>query len=184
VRFNTICAASLGLLALTVGGCASSQAGAGSGTGSDSIAADAASGKIGPALLQWSGSFRSTQQQSGTFTGQLGRNQASGSVVLTAPNPNEMHVRIQASLPVTDPVRLAWSMAPGPCGSNAIPLQTVAQFPQIPVSNGGASLDDIISLAFPTTGNYHVNVFNEGTTGGDESDVMVCADLHLERRDH
>jgi len=178
VRFNTVCAASLGLLALAASGCASSQGGA----ASESIAADAASGKLGPAVLQWSGNFRPTQQQSGTFGGELARNQASGTVVITAANPAQIRVRMSANLPVTDPVRLPWAMAPGACGSNTLPLMTVAQFPEMTMSNGSGRLDEVVSLPFPTVGTYHVNVFDAGTSGADESDVMACADLSLGRR--
>ena len=71
MRFNTVWAASLGLLAVTAAGCASSQGG---GAASESITADAASGKIGPAFLEWSGRFQTTQQQTGTFSGLQQRN--------------------------------------------------------------------------------------------------------------
>ncbi len=177
MRFNKLRAASIGLLALAASGCASSQGGA----GSESVAADAASGKLGPAMLQWSGNFRPTQQQTSSISIR-GRNQASGTVLLTAQGPAQMRVQITASLPVTDPVRLPWSIAAGACGSNAIPLLTVPQFPAIPVSNGQATLDEVLPLALPTVGTYHVNVFNYGTNGSDESDVLACANLTIGRR--
>lgn len=176
MRFNKLSAASIGLLALAASGCASSQS-----AGSSSVAADAASGKLGPAMLQWSGNFRPTQQQTSSIS-MRGRNQASGTVLLTAPNTTQMRVQITASLPVTDPVRLPWAIASGPCGSNAIPLLTVPQFPAIPVSNGQASLDEMLSLALPTVGTYHVDVFNYGTSGSEESDVLACANLSIGRR--
>ncbi len=179
MRFNSMCAAALGMLALVATGCASASGG---GAGSDDVAADAASGKLGPAVLQWSGNFRPTQQQAGTFGGILARNQATGNVVLTATNPAQTRVQLQVSVPTSDPVRLPWAIAPGSCGTNSIPLMTVAQFPMIAISNNHGTLDEVLSMPFPTVGTYHVNVFNADTNGGDESDVMVCANLSIGRR--
>ncbi|HEU4989164.1 MAG: hypothetical protein KGL93_04285 [Gemmatimonadota bacterium] len=178
MRFQSLYALSLGILASGLAGCASGSGGA----GGSSIAADAASGKIGPALLQWSGTFRPTQQQTGTFGGLQSRNQATGTVVLTAQGPSQTHVRMSISIGITDPVRLPWSLATGGCGSNTIPLMAVSQFPEVTASNGRARLDDVISIPLPTAGSYHVNVFNSGTSGQDESEVYTCADLTLERR--
>ncbi|HEY5219769.1 MAG TPA: hypothetical protein VIJ16_08165 [Gemmatimonadaceae bacterium] len=179
MRFKTVCSASIGLVALAVGGCASG--GAGAGGGSSSLATDAASGKVGVAVLQWSGNFRATEQQTSDIAIHM-RNQASGNVVITAANASQIRVRIQAGLPDNNPVRLAWDIASGGCGADAIPLLAVAQFPQLPMSNGRGTLDELISVAFPTTGTYHVNVFKENTDGSDQSDVLACADLSLARR--
>ena len=179
VRFNTVWAASFGLMAIAAAGCASSQGG---GAGSESITADAASGKIGPALLEWSGKFRATQQQSGTFGGLQQRNRAAGTVTLTAEGPAITRVKMQVTIDNTDPVRLPWALVSGDCGSNAIPLMAVSQFPELTSSNGRATLDDIVSMPLPVTGSYHVNIFNAGTSGQDEQDVMICAPLTLRRR--
>ncbi len=179
MRFNTVWAASLGLLAIAAAGCASSQGG---GAASESITADAASGKIGPAFLEWSGRFQATQQQTGTFGGLQQRNRAAGTAVFTANGPRAMNVRIGVTIDNTDPLRLSWSLSSGDCGSNTIPLLAVAQFPPITASNGRASLNDVIPLPLPVTGTYHVNVFNPGTSGQDESDVMICAPLTLKKK--
>ena len=58
----------------------------------------------------------------------------------------------------------------------------VAQFPQLTSNNGRATLDDMVSLPLPVTGSYHVNIFNPGTSGQDQQDVMICAPLTLKRR--
>jgi hypothetical protein len=179
MRFSRTCAASLGFLAVVAAGCASSQGG---GAGSESVTADAASGKIGPAFLQWVGNFKATQQQSAAFGGMLTRNAATGTVVLVADGPKQMHVRMDVSISNNDPVRLPWAIASGDCGSNALPLMTVAQFPELTASNGRATLDASLPLPMPVTGSYHVNVFNPGTYGADEADVMICAPLTLKRR--
>lgn len=179
MRFNTVRTASLGLLAIVAAGCASSQGG---GTGSSSTAAAAASGKIGPGLLQWSGRFQSTQQQSGAFGGMRTRNQATGTAVFTANGPSSMNVVISFSIDNDDSERLLWSLAGGDCGTNALPLMPVSQFPPILTANGRGTLRDVVPIAMPLTGSYHVNVFNAGTSGQDQADVMICAPLNLERR--
>ncbi len=178
MRFNIVYTMSLGLLAAVSAGCAS---GAGSAGGAASVRSEAASGALGPAMLQWSGNFRAVQQETGTF-GVRGRNTASGTITLDAPDPTQTHVRMRLSVPIRDPVRLHWALASGGCGSNTIPLMAVAQFPEFSVSNGGGDLDVVMSMPMPTTGRYHANIYNSGTLGQDESEVMTCAELTLQQR--
>lgn len=161
---------------------AAACASTGGGASANSLVSAAAAGKIGPAMLEWSGKFRATQQQSATFGGLQGRNRASGTVVLTAESESVTRVRMSISLSMTDAERMGWSLAPGACGSNSIPLKAVAEFPEVTASNGHASLDDVVSIPMPVSGTYHINVFNPGTTGKDEADVFTCADLTLQRR--
>ncbi|MDE3054313.1 MAG: hypothetical protein KGL38_01155 [Gemmatimonadota bacterium] len=177
MRFHTITVAAVGVAALIGTGCTSSQA-----SGGPSLATQAATGAIGPALLQWTGTFRPKQQYNATFGGMQQRNQTGGKVTLTAPNGSQMHARIDLTLDFNDAVRLPWAIAPGGCGSNTIPLMSVPQFPEISVSNGSGTLDEVLSLGLPTAGSFHVNVYNSGTSGQDEADVLTCASLTLGRR--
>ncbi len=177
MRFNMITVAAAGIVALVGTGCASSQGG-----GSQSVTAQAALGKLGPALLQWTGNFRSQRQADGAFGGMQQRNQASGRVILTSPAPNIMRAQINVSVPFDDAVQLLWTVSSGSCGSNSIPLMSATQFPQLTVINGQGSLDQQVSLAMPTSGTYHVNIFQNGSNGQDESGVLTCADLRLEQR--
>ncbi len=178
MRFSILRAGSLGLLAAAAIGCASGGASA----GSSSVAQEAASGKLGPALLQWSGNFRSQMQHDPHITAPV-RTEASGSVVITAPNPTQTRVQMTLRLPqMTDGARLYWAIVAGSCGSNALPLMTVSQFPQIAINSGEGSLDATLSVVMPISGAYHVNVFNANTMGQDESEVLTCADLTIGRR--
>ncbi len=179
VRFNMIRAGSLGLFAMAAVGCASSQ---GSSASSGSVVSQAASGQLGPALLQWSGRFRSQMQRDAHIIGPT-RNEASGSVQLTAPSESQTAVQLEVRLPQqTDPVRLYWSIASGPCGSNALPLMPVSQFPLISISSSVGSINVTLPFAMPTTGEYHVNVFADGSDGRDETGVLTCAALALQKR--
>ena len=180
MRFNMIRAGSLGLFAMAAVGCASSQ-GAASGPGS--VADQAAAGQLGPAVLQWSGRFRSQVQHDPHIVAAPTRNEASGSVVLTAPGEGRTSVRLELRLPqMTDPARLYWSISSGPCGTNSLPLLTVSQFPQIPINSGTGSLETTLPVAMPTTGDYHVSVFGPGFDGSDQSGVITCASLSLQKR--
>ena len=172
-----ITVATAGVVALMGTGCASNPGG-----GAPSLSTQAATGQVGPALLQWTGTFRPKQQYNATFGGMQQRNQTGGTVQLTATNARQMRARINLSVDFNDSVRLPWALAPGGCGSNTIPVMAVPQFPEISVSNGNGSLDEIVSLAMPTAGTYHVNVYNTGTSGQDEADVLTCASLTLGTR--
>jgi hypothetical protein len=179
VRFTSFRAACIGLIAAGAVGCAS---GGGSGSSSD-VADQAASGKLGPAFLQWSGRFRSQVTHDAHLAPNPVRHEASGSVRIDAPSPGQTHVSLDLSLPEqTDPVRLYWAVVQGSCGSNALPLLTVSQFPQIPINSSRGTLDANLAVPMPTAGTWHVNVFGPNTAGSDESDVISCADLTLEKK--
>lgn len=181
MRFTILRAGSLGLLAISAVGCASSQ----TAGGSSSVSSQANSGALGPALLQWSGRFRAQVVQSASLSSPTTtRSGASGSVMLTAPDPSETTVHLTVSLPQfsTEPVQLYWTVSSGSCGSNSIPLVSVSQFPQIAVNSGHGNLDASLPFAMPTTGDYHVNIYDNGADGRDESGVITCASLKLERR--
>ena len=168
----------VGMITLATGGCTSSRGG---GTGSTSVAMAAGAGELGPALLQWTGRFQATQQQTGDVATHA-MNQTTGLVTLTAAGPNQTRVQLTVSGPMLDPVQLPWAMASGACRSGSIPLMAVAQFPEITMSNGRGELDAVFSMPMPTTGTYHVNVYNGSTS--DESGVMACAELKLGRKDN
>ena len=139
----------------------------------------AGAGTLGVAMIQWSGRFRATQEQSGNGSARQ-LNQTTGSVVLTAPSAEQTRAQITVSGPMLDPLRVPWSVSSGPCHSGTLPLTSIAQFPEIGMSNGHGELDAIFSMTLPTAGSYHVNVYNGTST--DESGVMACAELKIERR--
>lgn len=179
MRVTRIRTASLGLLAAAAAGCASGGASSSSGVSPANIEAQAAQGKVGPALLEWTGSFkRHVLHDPNSLTPT--RIDASGSVQLVADGPSLTHATVNVRLPqYQDPMRLYWAVASGPCGSNAIPLLNVSQFPQISMSTGAGSIETSLSFALPTTGTYHVNVYGPNSDGRDEAGVFTCAELKL-----
>lgn len=140
----------------------------------------AGTGQLGPALVQWSGRFRSTRGQSSSGVDVHGLNVASGTVLITAPDERNMHVQINVSGASGDNGTLHWALAPGACRSGSIPLMPVSTFPDIHMNDGRGDLERTLSIPLPTSGNYHVNVYS--ADGTDESDVITCAELKLERR--
>ena len=131
-------------------------------------------------LLRWTGPFQPIQQQTGTL-GPRSTNKAYGNVAFTrsAENSNGVHVRMELSTPVTDSRQLRWAVFDGRCGSGTLPLLAIEQFPQINISNNGrGQLDADVPLTLTTTGSYHVEVY--WTTGGDQGDVMTCANVRLD----
>lgn len=160
------------LAALAVAGCASSAK-----TSPPSVAQQS----LGPGLLEWTGRFQPVQQQTGDATAIRARNRANGSVTLTAGAQGRMDADIEVSTPLTTSANIRWALASGACGSGALPVLPVNQFPEIDVTaNGRGDLKAEVPAALPTAGSYHVNIY--WSDGRDESDVMTCANLKLEQR--
>jgi hypothetical protein len=142
------------------------------GTGAD------APGVLG---LAWTGRFQPRQQQSGDGTSLRGRNNATGTVTLTALARERLRAEITVATPLATATNIRWSLSTGACGSNTIPVLPVDQFPEITVSSSGrGQLDTEVPTSLPTSGSYHVNIF--WTNGADESDVMTCANLRQSAR--
>ena len=136
---------------------------------------------LGPGLLQWTGRFQPIQQQTGDGTAVRGRNRVNGSVRLVSNASGRMDASISVSTPLTTATNVRWALASGACGSGALPVLPVDQFPEISVSGGGrGDMHAEVPTPLPTTGSYHVNVY--WSNGQDEGDVMSCANLRLEQR--
>jgi hypothetical protein len=159
-------------LALSAACASNSQSNGGSSSG--------ALTNLGPAMLQWSGSFRPSQQAAGDALAPRGRNSTTGTVVLRASTPTTLNATIDLNDVPASMNDAHWALIAGSCGSNAIPVMTVNEFPVMTVSSSRAHVKADISIALPTTGSYHVNVYR--SNGADESDVLTCANLKLEPR--
>jgi hypothetical protein len=132
------------------------------------------------ASVQWEGSFQAVQQQAGNADAPRGRNNATGRVVLVASGKNSLRAKITLNAASATSQYVHWALVSGRCGSPAIPLLTVNQFPDISMSNGRGQVDADVPLELPTTGSYHVDVY--WSNGQDQADVMTCANLRLGRR--
>lgn len=159
-----------------VGGCAS----AGGSSGSQAIT-QSSQGQPAPATVQWSGKFTTSTKQSGDLAAIRGQANISGDVLLTAIAQDRLKAEINVSNANGSRSELFWALVSGRCGSNSIPTMTVNQFPVIEVSSTGTGrLNGEVPLALPTSGTYHVNLYL--THGGDEADVLSCANLRMEAK--
>jgi hypothetical protein len=140
--------------------------------------AAAAATPAGTASVQWTGSFQAIQQQAGNADAPRGRNNASGNVRLVASTKASLRAQITLSAASETSQYLHWAIVAGRCGSPAIPLLSVNQFPDISMSNGRGQLNAEVPLELPTSGTYHVDVF--WSNGQDQADVMTCANLRME----
>ena len=165
---------------IALGGCASGH------PAPPSARQQAATGEIGPAFLQWTGTFKATLQATSTISGSS-RNAVFGDVRLTAVDQNMMHARINFSVEESPPVsdNSLWSISSGECRSSSIPLLPPSEFPPIAIVNNRGTLDANVNLPLPTSGLYHVNVYwsyGASLGGADEGNVLACANLSLEHR--
>ena len=167
-------------LALAAGVTLALGAGCASGAKATSGSDQASVAGLGAAMLQWSGTFKPTQQAAGDAMAPRGRNSTTGTVVLRASTPTTLTATIDLNDVPTSMSDAHWALIAGSCGSDAIPVMTVSQFPMLTVGNSRGHVHADVSLALPTTGSYHVNVYR--TNGADESDVLACANLRLEPR--
>jgi hypothetical protein len=163
-------------LAAAVGGCASGAAG-----GSTPSILQSSQGQPAAASIEWAGKFSTMTKQSGDLAAIRGQTNISGDVELTALAQDRLRAEINVSNANGARSELFWALVSGRCGSNSIPMLTVNQFPVIELtSNGTGHVNGEVPLALPTSGTYHVNLYL--THGGDESDVLSCANLRMEAK--
>lgn len=123
----------------------------------------------------WTANLQPTQQRSGQVrpTSQL---RAYGSVQMKR---GSSEGRTLISITFTSPVSntsYSWSLHSGRCGSGEMAVMPANSFPTLHIGSGGrgqASAD--IILAFPHSGNFHVNVFSG--TGNNLTEVVSCGNL-------
>lgn len=162
-------------LAATLVGCASNN------NAAPSTRQQAESGDIPPSMLQWTGKFRQGEQMS-AMAGIHVRNTSVGDVRLTADSRNVTRAQINFALDV-DPALTGgfrWALASGECGTDSFPVLPVNQFPLLQLSNNRGSLDAPVNFPLPTSGRYHVDVYQ--SAGADQGDVMGCANVTLGRK--
>lgn len=126
---------------------------------------------------RWTGTLQQTTERTGTLA-PVGQQRATGTIVLaqTAADSTRMRVRLTVSAPGDPSTTLRWAVLPGRCGSSALPLIGVEQFPTIDIgSNERGEITADIPLRLDGAGTYHVNVYRG--TGTQLSDVLTCGNL-------
>jgi hypothetical protein len=132
-----------------------------------------------PARLTWTGAFQpSRQRTSSAAVEQV--NRVFGTVALTeAPDdPNRTRAQIMLNSSLQAGSTLGWSVAPGRCGSGALPLMIVTNFPPLEVGRAGrAELNQEFALTLPADEALHVDVYWTFQATNALNDVMTCANL-------
>lgn len=71
---------------------------------------------------------------------------------------------------------LSWAILFGSCGSASLPVIPMSSFPELDVSSGGrGQVNATLSLEFPTSGTYHIDIYKD-RRGGAES-LVGCGNL-------
>ena len=161
-------------LLLAGAACASTPASSSSTAGTSATSPSPSSGP-----LRWTGNLQATQQRTGDLA-PTRQQKATGTVSLTVSpqNPNRTVARITLNSQVQEAGSFPWAVLPGRCGSAALPLVGVEQFPQLEISsNGRGDLTAEVPMTLPSSGNLHVNVYWRGQQ---LTEVMTCANLKKE----
>lgn len=71
---------------------------------------------------------------------------------------------------------LSWAILIGNCGSASLPVIPISNFPELEVGSGGhAQLEAPLTLEFPISGSYHIEVYRD-RRGGAEF-LVACGNL-------
>ena len=73
---------------------------------------------------------------------------------------------------------LAWAIIAGSCGTNALPIIPMSNFPELNVGGGGrAQVNATLPLDLPTTGSYHVDIYRSRQGGVDA--LVACGNMRF-----
>ena len=71
---------------------------------------------------------------------------------------------------------LNWAILAGSCGTAALPLIPMANFPELNVGGGGrAQVNAVIPLELPQTGTYHIDIYKDRR--GSAESLVGCGNL-------
>jgi hypothetical protein len=71
---------------------------------------------------------------------------------------------------------LYWALVAGSCGTSAIPLLPLSNFPELNVGSGGrAEVTTSLPLEMPASGSYHVDIYRD-RSGGPET-LVGCGNF-------
>lgn len=168
---------STGILTIAaIAGCASTPPAVDSPAASSNDRAAAISAAGTP--TRWQTMLQATQQRT-AMAAPTAQQKTTGSVFLSEAGANRTRVRMTVSTDVRNASQMLWAIVPGRCGSGSMPIAGVQTFPVIEIGNNGrGELDMEIPITLPTTGTYHVNVYNGGSQ---LNNVVSCGNLTVGR---
>jgi hypothetical protein len=124
---------------------------------------------------RWSGNIQSVTQNRGDVA-QSTRDRSYGSVQWTRGDAATLSaVNLVFTYAGTER-DLYWAIAAGSCGTAALPLIPLANFPALNVGGGGRSqVNAVLPIDLPSGGSYHVDVYRD-RNGGTEA-LVACGNL-------
>ncbi len=168
---------STGILTIAaIAGCASTPPAveAPAASSNDRAAAMAAAGTP----TRWQTMLQATQQRT-AMAAPTSQQKTTGSVFLSEAGANRTRVRMVVSTDVHNASQMLWAIVSGRCGSGAMPIAGLQTFPVVEIGNNGrGELDIEIPLTLPSTGTFHVNVYNGGAQ---LNNVVSCGNLTVGR---
>jgi hypothetical protein len=73
---------------------------------------------------------------------------------------------------------LSWAIIAGSCGTPALALIPMSNFPELNIGGGGrAQVTTSLPIEFPTSGSYHVDVYRSRQQSIDQ--LVACGNLKL-----
>lgn len=149
--------------------CAKSTPVEGAPTPSSSVSTDGASG------ARWTANLQSVNQNRGEVA-QTSRDRSYGSATWgqgAAPSLSN----ISLVFTYTGQERsLAWAILPGSCGTPALPIIAMSNFPELSIGGGGrAQVTTSLPLELPSNGVYHIDIYRDRRGGADA--LIACGNL-------
>lgn len=160
-----VSAGALGLLA----GCAQSTPVAGAPSPSQTVAMSASA--------RWTANIQSVTQSRGEVV-QTTRDRSYGSATWTRGDRPSL-TSIALTFNYTGSERyLSWAILSGSCGTPALPIIPMSNFPELEIGGGGrAQVSSSLPVEFPTSGSYHIAVYRSRQQGIDA--LIACGNLKL-----
>jgi hypothetical protein len=165
--------ATLGAGVFGLAACAHTVPVEGAATPSTSVATTSGMGR-------WSGRISSVTQNRADIA-QSTRDNSYGSAEWTpASGPTLSSVNLVFTYAGQDR-DLYWALVTGSCGTTALPLLPLANFPDLNVGSGGrAQVTTTLPIELPATGTYHIDIYRD-RSGGPET-LVGCGNLRYSGR--
>lgn len=158
-------AGAMGLIA----GCAKSTPVEGAPTPSASASAEGSAG------ARWTANIQSVTQSRGEVV-QTTRDRSYGSATWR-PGAAPSLTNIELTFTYTGQERtLSWAILPGSCGTPALPVIPISNFPELNIGGGGrAQVTASLPLELPAGGSYHIDIYRDRRGGTDA--LIACGNL-------
>lgn len=164
-----LAALSTGAIGLLAGCAAKTSAGDGAGSPDRSVV-------IGEGA-RWTANIQSVTQSRGDVV-QTTRDRSYGSLTWTrGEGPQLTNANIVFTYTGNERF-LSWAIISGSCGTPALPLIPMSNFPELNIGGGGrAQITTSLPIEFPVSGTYHVDIYRSRQQNIDQ--LVACGNLKL-----